>query len=224
MMRRAILMVAMMSLTLLVASGVALAVTKIGTNGPDTLRGTNGADNLLGNGANDALFALGGRDNLLGGEGKDWVLGGNERRASGGDKHLVGGPGNDGVLGGKSSDIVVGGSGNDYVYGHTGSDRVVGQEGDDLVWGGTYPETARDVLSAGDGEDVVFVDNRTPAKDIVSCGGSFDRVGSDSKDVVAPDCEKVFVGAAASRFFHRLEESGYFDHLSEEVLAPYPTG
>jgi Ca2+-binding RTX toxin-like protein len=222
-MRRTIVLLATMSLTLLVASGVALAVNKIGTNGPDTLRGTNGADNLLGNGANDVLSALGGRDNLLGGEGKDWVFGGTVRRPSGGDKNLVGGPGNDGVLGGKGSDNVVGGSGNDYVSGYTGSDRVLGQEGDDLLSGGTYPETARDVLSAGDGDDVVFVENRTPAKDIVSCGGGFDRVGSDSKDVVAPDCEKVFVGAAASRFFHRLEESGYFDHFFEE-LAPYPTG
>ena len=42
MMRRTILLMAPMALTLLVASGVALAVTKIGTNGPDTLRGTNG--------------------------------------------------------------------------------------------------------------------------------------------------------------------------------------
>jgi hypothetical protein len=39
-MRRTILLLATMSLTLLVASGVALAVTKVGTNGPDTLRGT----------------------------------------------------------------------------------------------------------------------------------------------------------------------------------------
>ncbi len=67
-MRRTILLLATMTLTLLVASGVALAVTKIGGPGPDTLRGTNGADNLLGNGGNDVLYALGGRDNLLGGE------------------------------------------------------------------------------------------------------------------------------------------------------------
>ncbi len=162
-------------------------------------------------------------DNLLGGEGKDWLLGGNQRRALGGEKTLLGSSGNDGVPGSTGSDIVVGGSGNDHVYGHTGSDRVMGQEGDDLVWGGTYPETATDVLSAGDGEDVVFVDNRTPARDIVSCGGGFERVGADSKDVVTPDCEKVFVGAAR-RFFHRLQESGYFDNLYEEVLAPFPKG
>src|SRR5215217_5042543 len=175
-MRRTTLLLATMTLTLLVASGVALAVTKIGTDGPDTLGGTNKADNLFGRGGNDILIALAGNDNLLGGSGKD------------------------------------------FVSGNTGSDRVVGQEGDDLVSGGTYPETAKDVISAGDGDDVVFVENRTPAIDIVSCGGGFDRVGSDSNDVVAPDCEKVFVGAAALRFFHRLESSGYFHTLFEELL------
>ena len=41
-MRRVILLLAVMAATLVVASGVALAVTKIGTNGPDTLRGPTG--------------------------------------------------------------------------------------------------------------------------------------------------------------------------------------
>jgi hypothetical protein len=36
-MRRVILLLALMAATLVVASGVAWAVTKIGTNGPDTL-------------------------------------------------------------------------------------------------------------------------------------------------------------------------------------------
>ena len=66
-MRRGFLLLTTMALALVLASGVALAVTKIGTDGPDTLRGTNGADNLLGNGGNDDLFGLGGRDNQLGG-------------------------------------------------------------------------------------------------------------------------------------------------------------
>ena len=42
----------------MLASGVALAVNKVGTNGPDTLRGTNGDDDLLGRGGNDKLFSL----------------------------------------------------------------------------------------------------------------------------------------------------------------------
>jgi Ca2+-binding RTX toxin-like protein len=54
-MRRTIVLLATMALTVLVSSGVALTVTKIGGPGPDTLRGTNGADNLLGNGGNDVL-------------------------------------------------------------------------------------------------------------------------------------------------------------------------
>ena len=170
----------------------------------------------------DNLLGLGGSDDLDGGAGNDWVLGGNERYPQGGDKNLLGGSGNDGVLGGIGSDKAVGGSGTDYVYGAPGSDRLVGGDGDDLVWGGPYPETDKDFLSAGDGDDVIFVDNRTPARDVVSCGDGFDRVGADTKDVIAPDCEKVFVGAAATRFFYRLLESGYFDHLFGEVLAPYP--
>ena len=70
-MRRVVLVLMVMAAALLVASGVALAVNKIGTDGPDTLRGTNGNDDLLGRGANDVLFAFKGRDNLVGGPGKD---------------------------------------------------------------------------------------------------------------------------------------------------------
>jgi hypothetical protein len=67
-MRRLVLLLMGMAMVLVLASGVALAVNKIGTNGPDTLRGTNGADNLLGRGGNDALFGFGGHDNMLGGK------------------------------------------------------------------------------------------------------------------------------------------------------------
>ena len=178
-MRRTILLMATMALTLLVASGVALAVNKIGTNGPDTLRGTNGADNLIGKGGSDRIFSLAGRDNLLGGPGRDFMLGGTPRRASGGDKSMVGGPGNDAVGGG------------------LGSDNVVGQEGNDLLVGGpglVPREASNDKLLGGDGNDVFDVLNKPAGRDVVLCGSGFDRVLADRKDVVAPDCEKVFVG------------------------------
>ncbi len=45
-MRRVVLVVAGMALALVLASGVALALNKVGTDGPDTLRGTNQGDNL----------------------------------------------------------------------------------------------------------------------------------------------------------------------------------
>ena len=74
-MRRTTLLMATMALTLLVASGVALAVTRIGTNDPDTVRGTNKADTLLGLGGNDRILGrLRGNDTLLGGPGKDVVI------------------------------------------------------------------------------------------------------------------------------------------------------
>ena len=72
-MRRTLLSLTTMVVALLLASGVAWAVNKIGTDGPDTLKGTNGDDNLIGKGGNDDLYSLNGRDTLLGGPGKDVV-------------------------------------------------------------------------------------------------------------------------------------------------------
>jgi Ca2+-binding RTX toxin-like protein len=187
MMRRAILMVATLALTVMVASGVALAVTKIGTNGPDILRGTNGADTLIGKGGNDGLYAKRGHDTLLGGPGKDVVLGGTARRPLGGDKNLAGGPGNDVVFGGRGSDNVLGETGNDFV-----------QDVDALS------DFSTDKLSTGEGNDVVGVFNDPAFKDIVVCGGGFDRVFADKKDLVASDCERV---ADTPSEFERLGNS-----------------
>jgi Ca2+-binding RTX toxin-like protein len=174
-MRRVALVLAAMALALLLASGVAWAVNKIGTNGPDTLRGTNGDDNLLGRGGNDRLLGLGGRDNLLGGAGRDTLLGGNEHIPLGGDKNLVGGRGNDLVLGGR------------------GSDNIVGEAGNDTLVDGPLREFSTDKLSGGAGNDSIDVTNVPAFKDLVTCGGGFDLVLADREDVVAPDCEEVFI-------------------------------
>jgi Ca2+-binding RTX toxin-like protein len=178
MMRRATLVLAAMALALLLASGVAWAVTKIGTNGPDTLRGTNKADNLIGKGGNDVLFALAGRDNLLGGRGKDFVFGGTEDdRLSRGDKNLEGGPSND-------------------------IDKVLGSDGTDVFW----------------------VDNVPAAKDIIVCGGGFDWVLADRKDVVAGECERVvIVHGSREEVFQQEEE--FFQSVPPsffEGLGPIP--
>ena len=224
--RRVVLVLAATALTLLLASGVAWAVNERGTDGPDTLRGTNSDDNLSGEGANDVLFGLGGRDNLLGGSGKDWVLGGNERRPQGGDKNLVGGPGNDGVLGGRGSDNVLGDSGNDLVDGGFGSDNVSGNGGSDYVVDGERRGGATDRLTGGEGNDVLDPFNKPAHRDYVTCGSGFDRVLADTKEVVAPDCEKVAVGlAAARRLNEQLEESGVFDTIFGGLAPdPFPGG
>ena len=183
-MRRLVFSLAAMALALVVASGVALAVNKVGTNGPDTLRGTNGDDNLLGKGGNDRLLSLAGDDNLLGGEGKDVVVGGTkpgagflgrDAYASGGDKNLLGGPGND------------------WVNGGSGSDNVLGNAGNDVVVDGPDREFSTDNVSAGKGNDVVGSRNDPAYKDTVVCGPCFDRVLADPKDEVADDCERVAV-------------------------------
>jgi Ca2+-binding RTX toxin-like protein len=190
-MRRTMLMLATMALTLLVASGVALAATRIGTDGPDTLRGTKGDDNLIGQAGNDTLLSLAGDDTLLGGPGKDVVNGGSLAQPFAGNKNLAGGEGNDVVQGGLGSDNVLGGEGNDF-----------------MVDGEFEPPFVKDILSSGEGNDVMNVANKPAGKDTLTCGGGFDRVLADSKDVVAPDCEKVFIGpAAADRFFNSIPQS-----------------
>jgi hypothetical protein len=243
-MRRVILLLTTMAVTLVVASSVAWAVTRIGTDGPDTFRGTNGDDNLMGLGGNDVLFALGGKDNLLAGEGKDWTLGGDERRPFGDDKTLVGGPGNDGVQGGLGSDTLLGGSGDDFVHGDNGGDRAVGGEGRDFVDGAHGPDqmvggeggdflidddfddASRDDVLSGADDDIILADHVPAFKDVVSCGGGFDQVMADKKDVVADDCEKVRVihGTEAEA---AEQEQAFFESLPPAELefgVPSSTG
>jgi Ca2+-binding RTX toxin-like protein len=203
-MRRMVLLLTVMAAALVLASGVALAVNKLGTNGPDTLTGTDGDDNLSGRGGNDRLFSLAGRDNLLGGPGKDVVFGGNERlEISAGDKNLLGGPGNDFVNGGKGSDDVVGGKGND------------------LLGDGALRESSEDDLSGGDGNDVILVDNKPVSKDVVVCGRGFDRVLADRADVIAPDCEKMLVVHGTLEDVIR-QEGRFFEFVPESFFEGLP--
>ena len=124
--------------------------------------------------------------------------------------------------GGEGSDNVLGSSGNDYVDGGPGPDNIVGGDGNDILADGENEGGATDTLTAGDGDDVINPFNRPAKKDVVTCGGGFDRVLADRADVVAPDCERVAVGlAAAEELDQRIEESGFYDRLFEG-LAPFP--
>ena len=202
-MRRTVLLVAVMAAALVMASGVALAVDRVGTNGDDVLRGTDGEDNLVGLGGNDDLFGKGGSDNLSGGPGKDIVLGGDEREPRGGDKNLDGG------------------DGNDFVGGGNGADNIVGGDGNDLLVDGKLGESSQDNLSGGSGNDVIIVDNFPAAKDLVACGGGFDRVLADRADVVAPDCERVVV-VRGSREAVLRQEHEFFESIPESFFAGLP--
>ena len=200
-MRRTMLLLSAMVLILLVASGVAWAVNKVGTNGPDTLRGTNGADTLVGLGGNDTLYSLRGKDILIGGRGKDVVLGGNAHHSLGGDKLLVGGTGNDAVIGGRGSDIVVGGKGNDFM-----------QDGE-------FTLAVPDKLSGGAGNDVIDIVNISGVRrDAVTCGNGFDRVLADRKDVVTPNCERVFFGERKAEAFLESVPQSFFEGLNQRFF------
>src|SRR5215204_1431630 len=214
-MRRVILLLMVMSAALVLASGLALAVNKVGTQGRDFLKGTDGADHLVGKGENDRIFSLAGKDNLIGGPGRDWVWGGGIRSShrtvgvdytsSGGEKKLIGGTGNDVLWGGKGSDNILGGGGND------------------LLADGEFHHPVKDTLSGGGGNDVFFPNNDPAGKDIVRCGGGFDRVLADRADVVAPNCEKLFIApAAVNKFFNSIPQS-FWRSLPSPIGPQYPS-
>ena len=88
-MRRITLLLATMTLVVLVAGGVALAATIVGTDQDETLIGTRYADFIRAEGGNDVVRGLGGPDQLYGNGGRDRLVGGY------GEDKLYGGNGND---------------------------------------------------------------------------------------------------------------------------------
>jgi len=104
---------------------------------------------------------------------------------------------------------------------------VVWQQYDDID-----EASKHDVLSGGAGDDILIADHFPAVKDIVSCGGGFDRAVADSKDVVADDFETVRVvhGSRAQvldqeeAFIESLPpaQREFFDTFFEEQLAPFP--
>jgi Ca2+-binding RTX toxin-like protein len=125
-MRRTIALLTTMAMTLLVATSVAMAVTKTcppsgvceGTADPDTLHGSEGDNDIYGKSGDDRLFGNAGEDDLYG----DFY----------GDVGAV--PPNGGVGGG--DDYMSGGSDFDRLYGGSGDDRMYGGDGPDLYVGG----------------------------------------------------------------------------------------
>ena len=206
--RRLVLVLLVMA-ALVLASGVALALSKIGTNGPGTLRGTNGNDERpLGQRWQRQPLKprrhrqLGGRD----GQGRlvGWhqALHRSRRQEPGGRLRQRRG------LGGRSFDSILGGPGNDFGDGSPNSDNVAGEEGTDVVFEGGLHEAYKDNLSGGPGNDWVAPLNDPAYGDMVTCGSGLDRVLADRKDVIAPDCEKVSFGLASEEaFFETIPQS-----------------
>src|SRR5918998_4360532 len=177
MVRRVTLLVTAIGVAVLLASGIALAATLEGNDGPNTLVGTNGPDDIRGRGGDDNISGLGGIDRLRGDGGNDTVSGGPggvpDRR-----ERVEGNTGNDTLSGDEGADEVRGDSGNDSMLGGDGADLI---RADD-------PGT--DSVTAGSGDDVV-VAHEDDGIDTIDCGDGIDLVRFDAGvDVVADNCER----------------------------------
>ena len=191
--RRVALVLAAMALAMLLASGVAWAVTEIGGPGSDVLVGTDRPDLLDGRSGDDVIYGKGGDDSspelpelrgfLIGGKGEDVIYGGS------GDDFILGGglftafleKGEDVLYGEAGDDIMQGGQGADVLYGNGGRDI--------LIDAARTQEGAKDKLFGGRGDDLFDVDNRPAATDFVYCEEGVDLVDADRKDVLF-DCER----------------------------------
>ncbi len=147
--RTTLLLTAVVLTSLLLASGVAIAVTREGTPRDDTIRGTNGADQIDGKAGDDYIDGRRGTDTLAGSAGDDIVLGG------------------------KGTDTLAGGAGDDFLsdgpFREFQRDVLDGGDGNDEVSAFNSP-ASRDIVGCGDGFDRAEVDR----KDIV--GDDCERV------------------------------------------------
>jgi Ca2+-binding RTX toxin-like protein len=190
-MKRTTLLLAVMVLTLLVASGAALAATIecdlgrcVGTPHPETMYGSD--------------EDLGGYGNwIVGREGADKIYG------RGGDDRTFDTGG--GLHGQKGDDIVHGGDGQDHIFGGSGADRLFGGRGPDLLdgenqfaGGGLPKDRTGDLFVSGPGDD--FLDALDNTEDRVYCGKGHDIVYADAggranpydrPDFVDDSCEDV---------------------------------
>jgi Ca2+-binding RTX toxin-like protein len=100
-MQRMFLLTTLMAVSLLViASGLALAVSKSGGDRDDVIKGTPDRDSLSGGGGDDRLYGREQRDRVYGDSGAD---------------EAYGGRGPDQLFGGQGPDIVFGGPGDDFI-------------------------------------------------------------------------------------------------------------
>jgi Ca2+-binding RTX toxin-like protein len=117
-MRRITLVLLAMAIAVVLASGVALAVTKVGTNCDDVLRGTDEPDRIKGRAGEDIILGLGDSDILGDGKGEDVIYGGAGKDRTNGNE------GPDTVYGDGGRNKLDGGAGDNTLYGGPGNDEL----------------------------------------------------------------------------------------------------
>jgi len=195
MMRRSVLLGAVVSVALVLGAGaVALAATIdcsagtpcIGTRRGDALNGSPRADHQMsGHAGADSLRGRGGSDRMVGGMGADKVSAGT------GDDNQV-------VWGGEQR-----GNSSPYTYPDKSSDRTSGGRGRDRVYGGFGRGGVDAVFGNGGNDNIVVAQRGFPpetgkvkvTKEVVECGSGNDTVYRDRKvDIIDNDCEHKIAG------------------------------
>ena len=165
--RRAILLLLTMATALLMASGVALALTKTclagststkpcyGSLNADVITGTPAADYINAQNGDDTVNARDGGDNVYGSLGRDIIDG-----EAGNDK-LYGDNHDDKIEGGEGDDRLDGSTDNDKLWGGTGKDTLYGSAGNDYLYGGP----GCDILYGSLGGDTIYANNTESCED-----------------------------------------------------------
>lgn len=184
-MRKAVLLLAVMATSLLLASGVALAATTIICSEQDSwfetgeCFGTPEDDIIYGTKFFEDIFALAGSDIVYARGADDFVFGDDitvppddPATEQDGDDELYGSSGPDVLIASGGSDLYNGGGDADEIYAYEDSLN----EGEDTVVGGG----GRDYIEAQDG-----------VKDTINCGKGYDVVYYDEGiDVVSRNCNE----------------------------------
>ena len=187
-----------------VSSTAATNDTLYGYEGNDTLDGGNGTDSMVG-GVGDDQYLVSTTDVVLevAGQGIDAFVGAKTDIGLGSyattiENLFYTGTTGAAVKGNAMNNVVSGGSGNDTITGLDGDDSLIGGAGgdsltggngnDDLYGGGVFnytfdgdfviPDTVRDTLNGGAGNDWYFIDSDLDIISEATNGGTLDRVFS----------------------------------------------
>ena len=184
------LLLAIMAAALVVASGVALAVVRTGGPGDDYLRGTDGPDALSGKGGGDVLLGLRGDDALYGGAGRDFVGGGSEARPKPATGLFQAGR--------EATSSGPGGAPTPCPAARAGTFSRMPNSGKGSRRTSSPPL------------------QRPAARDIIDCGGGFDRALVDREDITS-DCERLFFSFRALEEALTPAEERYYFALFERL-------
>ena len=183
MVRKTVLLLALITLGVLLASGIALAATFTGSDGDNVIYGGSTDDTIDGKGGADALYGKGSNDTLYGGTGNDNAATSLYDKVT--NKYVSAG--------------VRGGGGDDKIDGQEGDDDLEGNAGRDTL----NDASANDVDKArGDSEDDTINVADSDYNDQAICGEASDgtEINTDRDtakiDVAYSDTTKTTITGA----------------------------